>query len=123
MAKKISEKNQALLALGAAAAIGIFLHSRKKSKIGEIGEYNPKKEFFKIISKKINLDWYDSIMVFEQGNRIVVVVAQRENRGGTAYYFNQKDIMINSQTLYKRDIIPTDVTTNGFVWIYEYFKK
>jgi hypothetical protein len=46
MAKKLSNKNQALLALGAAAAIGVFLYTRKKPATAGIGAmdhryYNP----------------------------------------------------------------------------------
>lgn len=37
MVKKLSNKNQALLALGAAAAIGVFLYTRKKDKVAGIG--------------------------------------------------------------------------------------
>lgn len=37
MAKRLSNKNQALLALGAAAAIGVFLYTRKKNKVAGIG--------------------------------------------------------------------------------------
>lgn len=37
MAKKLSNKNQALLALGAAAAIGVFLYTRKKATLEGIG--------------------------------------------------------------------------------------
>lgn len=37
MAKKLSNKNQALLALGAAAAIGVFLYTRKKPATAGIG--------------------------------------------------------------------------------------
>lgn len=91
--------------------------------IGAFEEYNPKKMFFDIISKKVNLNWYDSIMVFERGNRVVVVVAQRENLGGNAHYYQQNEITINLSTLYKREIFVDDLTTNGFVWISEYFKN
>lgn len=38
MAKRLSNKNQALLALGAAAAIGVFLYTRKKSKVAGVGK-------------------------------------------------------------------------------------
>lgn len=37
MAKRLSNKNQALLALGAAAAIGVFLYTRKKDKVAGVG--------------------------------------------------------------------------------------
>lgn len=121
---KRKNNNSALLVLGAAALA--FVIFRKKSKIegvGAVGEYNPKKVFFEIISKKVNLDWYDSIMVFERGNRVVVVVANRENLGGSARYYQQNAITINQSTLYKKDIFADDLTTKGFVWIYEYFKN
>lgn len=124
--KKLSNKTQGLIALAGAAAIGVLLLRRKKSNtygIGTVEEYNPKKVFFDIISKKVNLSWYDSIMVFERGKRLVVIVAQRENLGGSAHYYQQNEITINIATLYKKEIFADDLTTNGFVWIYEYFKN
>lgn len=84
MAKRLSNKNQALLALGATAAIGVFLYTRKKDKVAGIGalssaESNILKHIDKAIEETKTATYaaiknkpYDKTLVDELMNKSII---------------------------------------------------
>lgn len=72
-------------------------------------------------AKKINVEWYDSIIAYinESYTKVFVTFATKEVVGGSRFFLNERTVVFSTRAIQKRGELEWEYTTQGWTNISE----